>query len=200
MAVHGGSSTRGKDFGCRASRRDSRNLSTFRHAHCTPVDHFPFSGDHIMSTQYETTARGIAGCAETATRIAAVISSASDRLITLQTEAGGAAFADNAQALHAALSVAGGPAAMTVWPGLCQANVVRVLEVTRRWLEIMSGAETDIARLTGERFAVPGLGLPLVLGQFTKAMTEIHGAALAGMQEVLATVVVPVVASGAKKR
>lgn len=152
-----------------------------------------------MSTQYETAARGIADYADTASRITAIVSNASDRLIRLQAEAGGAAFAGNAQALHSALSVAGGPAAMTAWPGFCQANVVRMLEVTRRWIEIVSQAQTDMAGLAGERFAVSGAGMPLDLGQFTKAMIEGRDAALAAMREFLATAVVPVVAPGAKK-
>jgi phasin family protein len=153
-----------------------------------------------MSTHHEATATAISGYAETVSRVASIVSNASDRLIKLQTEAGGAAFSDNAQALHAALTVGGGPAALTAWPGLCQSNVVRVLEVTRRWIEIVSQAQNDMARLMGGRFPVTSLGIPLDLGQFTKSVIEGRDAALAGMQAFLATGGVPAVATAAKKR
>ena len=154
-----------------------------------------------MSSHHEKTVGGSPSFADTASRIAAIVSDSGDRLLKLQSEAGGAAFADNAQALKAALTVTGGPAAtMTAWPGLCQANVVRVLEVSRRWMEIMSQAQTEMAKLMGERFAVSGMGMPLDLGQFTKAMIEGRDAAMAGMQEFLATAGVPAIATGARKR
>ena len=153
-----------------------------------------------MSSHHEKTAGGTPSYADTASRIAAIVSNSSDRLLKLQSEAGGAAFTDNAQALHAALTVAGGPAAMAAWPGLCQTNVVRVLEVTRRWFEIVSQAQAEMAKLMGERFAAPGMGMPLDLGQFTKAMIEGRDAAMAGMQQFLATAGVPVVAPATEKR
>lgn len=151
-----------------------------------------------MSTHHDAIAP--AGYADTASRVATIVSNASDRLIKLQTEAGGAAFADNAQALHAALTMGGGPAVLTAWPGLCQTNVVRVLEVTRRWIEIVTHAQTEMARLVGARFAVAGVGMPLDLGQITKDMVERRDAALAGMHGFLGTAAAPAVALGAKKR
>ncbi|HSD59665.1 MAG TPA: TIGR01841 family phasin [Burkholderiales bacterium] len=154
-----------------------------------------------MSTHHETAARGVASYADMASRVAAIVSSSGDRLLKLQSEAGGAAFADNAQALHAALNATGGPAAsIAAWPGLCQANVVRVLEVSRRWMEIMSQAQAEMAKLMAERLAVSGIGMPLDLGQFTIAMVDGRDAAMAGIQEFLATAGVPVIATGAKKR
>lgn len=153
-----------------------------------------------MSTHHAATVPVIAGYADTASRVAAIASNASDRLIRLQVEAGGAAFADNAQALHAALTIAGGPAALTAWPGLCQANVVRVLEISRQWIEIVSHAQTDMARLMSGRSALFGIGIPLDLGQFTESMIEGRDAALTEMRNFLATTVAPVAASGAKKR
>ncbi len=154
-----------------------------------------------MSSHHEKTVGASPGYADMASRIAAIVSDSSNRLLKLQSEAGGAAFAQNAQALQAALNVAGGPAAMTAWPGLCQANVVRVLEVTRRWIEIVSRAQAEMAGLAGVRLPAAGVGMPLDLGQFTKAMLEGRDAAIAaGMQGFLATAGVPVIAPGAKNR
>jgi phasin family protein len=152
-----------------------------------------------MSSHHETTAGGSPSYADTASRIAAIVSDSSDRLLKLQSEAGGAAFTENAQALHSALNVAGGAAAITAWPGLCQANVVRVLEVTRRWIEIMSQTQTEIARHMGERFAASGMGMPHDLVQFTKAMIEGRDAAMGGMLQFLATAGVPIIPPGTKK-
>lgn len=125
-----------------------------------------------MSSHQEKTAGGGPGYADMASRIAAIVSDSSNQLLKLQSEAGGALFVHNAQALQAALNAGGGAATITAWPGLCQANVVRVLEVSRRWIEIVSQAQTEMAGLMGVRFPAFGVGMPLDLGQFTKAMIE----------------------------
>lgn len=152
-----------------------------------------------MSSHHEKTIGASPGYADMASRMAAIVSDSSSRLLKLQSEAGGAAFAQNAEALHAALNVSGGPAAMSAWPGLCQANVVRVLEVSRRWIEIVSQAQAEMSALLGVRFPA-GMGMPLDLAQFTKAMIEGRDAAIGAMQGFLATSVAPANAPGAKHR
>lgn len=141
-----------------------------------------------MTTQNEIADSGRANV-DAALRIANIIVQANERLFHLQSDATTAAFAQNSKVLRAALNVTDVGALLADWQSLYQANVAKVLEVTRGAFEIVSRTQAEVAQLVGERYAASNKGIPLNfvnLEQFTKAINEGRDAAMAGMQTILA--------------
>jgi phasin family protein len=126
---------------------------------------------------------------DAALRMAGIIAQANERLFHLQSNAATAAFAQNSKLFGAVLNVTDAGALLADWPRLFQANVAKVLEVTRSAFEIVSKTQAEVARLMGETYAASNMGVPvnlLNLDQFTKAINEGRDAAMAGMQSILA--------------
>ena len=141
-----------------------------------------------MSTRNEIADRSRTNI-DAALRMAGIIAQANERLFHLQSSAATAAFAQNSKLFGAVLNVTDAGALLADWPRLYQANVAKVLEVTRSAFEIVSKTQAEVAQLMGETYAASNMGLPvnlLNLDQFTKAINEGRDAAMAGMQSILA--------------
>jgi phasin family protein len=141
-----------------------------------------------MSTQNEIADSSRANV-DAALRIANIIAQANERLFHLQSNAVTAAFAQNAKVLGAVLNVTAAGALLAEWPNLYQANVSKLLEITRGAFEIVSETQAEVAQLMGERYAASSKGIPLNvlnLDQFAKAINEGRDAAMAGMQNIFA--------------
>ena len=129
---------------------------------------------------------------KTTLRIASVIAEANERLFTVQSEAAGAAFTENTKHLKALLNTRNtkdSGVLLAEWTSLYQANMRRMLEVTRTCFEIVPQTQAQIANLVGEPFASANKQTQQYLDQFTKAIGEGHGAATATAKEFLAKVV-----------
>jgi phasin family protein len=123
---------------------------------------------------------------ERALRIATIMAEANERLYKLQSEAANAAFTENAKHLKALLNIRDSSALIVEWAGRYQANMRRILEVTRACFEIVPHAQAEMAKLVGEPFAPYNEETQDYLDQFTTAVTEGRDAAAAVVNEVLA--------------
>src|ERR1700752_49544 len=92
----------------------------------------------------------------TALRIATVLAEANERLSKVQSDAANAAFEENSKHLKALLSTLNtkdSGALLAEWTNLYQANMRRVLDVTRSCFEIVPQTQAEIAKLVGVPFA-----------------------------------------------
>ena len=109
----------------------------------------------------------------TALRMAAIMAQASARLFKLQSEAANAAFEENSRHLTTLLSTLDAPdsaALLAEWSRLYQANVGRLLDVTRRCFDIVPRTPNELAKLISDPFASANKQTQLYLEQFTKAI------------------------------
>lgn len=123
---------------------------------------------------------------ETALRIATIMAEANERLFKLQSEAANAAFAENAKQLKALLSVKDSGTVVTEWAGRYQANMRRILEVTRTCFEIVPQTQAEMIKLVGEPFAPYNKETQQYLDQFATAITDGRDAAAVAVKNVLA--------------
>jgi phasin family protein len=126
---------------------------------------------------------------ETALRIATVMAEANERLFKLQSEAANLAFAENSKHLKALLNsrnTKDSGALLAEWTNLYQANMRRVLDVTRSCFEIVPRTQAEIAKLVGEPFASANEETQRYLDQFTKAISDGRDAATASVKNFLA--------------
>ena len=129
---------------------------------------------------------------KTTMRIASVIAEANERLFRVQSEAAGAAFTENTKHLKALLNTRNtkdSGVLLTEWTNLYQANMRRILEVTRSCFEIVPQTQAEIANLVGEPFASANKQTQQYLEQFTKAIGDGRDAATATAKEFLAKAV-----------
>ena len=136
---------------------------------------------------------------ETALRIATVMAEANERLFKVQSEAANAVFAENSKHLKALLNTLNtkdSGALLTEWSNLYQANMRKVLDVTRRCFEIVPQTQAEIAKLVGEPFASANKETQQYLDQFTKAISDGRDAAAASVKDFLAKAIAS--ASGAQ--
>jgi phasin family protein len=122
-------------------------------------------------------------------RIATVIAEANERLFKVQSEAANAAFAENSKHLKALLSplnTKDSGALLAEWTNLYQANMRRVLDVTRSCFEIVPQTQAEIAKLVGEPFASANKQTQQYLDQFTKAISDGRDAATASVKDFIA--------------
>jgi phasin family protein len=126
---------------------------------------------------------------ETALRIATVMAEANERLFKVQSGAANEAFAENSKHLKAllnSLNTKDSGALLAEWTNLYQANMRRVLDVTRSSFEIVPQTQAEIAKLVGEPFASVNKETQKYLDQFTKAINEGRDAATASVKNFLA--------------
>lgn len=123
---------------------------------------------------------------ETALRIATIMAEANEHLFKLQSEAANAAFTENAKHLKALLNVRDYDALVAEWAGRYQANVRRILELTRTCFEIVPKTQAEMAKLVGEPFAPYNKETQQYLDEFTTAITDRRDAAAAAVKDVLA--------------
>jgi phasin family protein len=124
---------------------------------------------------------------DTASRIAAVITEATERLVKLQTEAAHAAFAENARNFQALLNKTDFTAALAEWPSLYQANVQRISEITRSCFEIVSQTQAKVSQLTAQHFGAYGEAARQNLDEITNVVSEEVDTAVAGVKNLVAT-------------
>jgi len=129
---------------------------------------------------------------KTTLRIASIMAEANERLFKLQSEAANAAFTENTKHLKALLNTLNtkdSSVLLAEWTNLYQANMRRILEVTRSCFEIVPQTQAEIANLVGEPFASANKQTQQYLEQFTKAIGDGRDAATATAKEFLAKAV-----------
>lgn len=126
----------------------------------------------------------IALSTDTAFRFVTIITDANKRLVQLQTDAMTLAFAETSKNLKGLMNPGDSAALLAEWPRFYQANVQRIMEVTRNWVGIMSQTQAEMAQLMAT-LAPGSKGMQQYLDQFTKAMNDGRDAALAGVKDVL---------------
>jgi phasin family protein len=136
------------------------------------------------STQHAPEARQVNF--ETALRIATIMAEANEHLFRLQSEAANAAFAENAKHLKSLLNTKDSSALVVEWAGRYQANMRRILEVTRTCFEIVPHTQAEMAKLVGAAFAPYNKETEQYLEEFTTAISEGRDAATAAVKDVLA--------------
>ena len=144
---------------------------------------------HNQYSPTQKTGDGRQANLETALRIATVMAEANERLFKLQSEAANAAFAENSRHLKALLNTLNtkdSGALLAEWTNLYQANMRRVLDVTRSCFEIVPQTQAEIAKLVGEPFASANKETQQYLDQFTKAIGDGRDAAAASVKDLLA--------------
>jgi len=129
---------------------------------------------------------------KTTLRIASVMAEANERLFRLQSEAANAAFTENTKHLKALLSTQNtkdSGVLLAEWTSLYQANMRRILDVTRSCFEIVPQTQAEIANLVGEPFASANKQTQQYLDKFTKAIGDGRDAATATAKAFLAKAV-----------
>ena len=129
---------------------------------------------------------------ETALRIATVMAEANERLFKVQSEAANAAFTENTKHLKGLLSTLNtkdSGVLLAEWTNLYQANMRRILDVTRSCFEIVPQTQAEIANLVGEPFASANKQTQQYLDQFAKAIGDGRDAATATVKDFLAKAV-----------
>jgi hypothetical protein len=163
---------------------------------------------HIMSNHNQHSPTKQTGDArqanwETALRIATVMAESNERLFKIQSEAANAAFAENSKHRRALLDTANtkdSGALLAEWTGLYQANMRRVLDVTRSSFEIVPHTQAEIAKLVGEPFASANKETQKYLDQFTKAISDGRDSATASVKDFLAKAIASANASKSSKK
>jgi phasin family protein len=140
---------------------------------------------------------------KTTLRIASVMAEANERLFRIQSEAANAAFTENTKHLKALLNTLNtrdSSVLLAEWTDLYQANMRRILEVTRSCFEIVPQTQAEIANLVGEPFASANKQTQQYLEQFTKAIGDGRNAATATAKAFLANAVVSASANQPAKK
>lgn len=105
----------------------------------------------------------------TASRIAAVMTEATERLIRLQTEAAQAMFAETSRSFQTLLNQSDPAAA----PSLYQANAQRMSEVSRRSIEIVWQTQAAVTQLMAQHFGAYGEATRQNLEEITETVTNL---------------------------
>jgi Phasin protein len=129
---------------------------------------------------------------KTTLRIASVMAEANERLFRVQSEAANAAFTENTKHLKALLNTLNtkdSSVLLAEWTNLYQANMRRILEVTRSCFEIVPQTQAQIADLVGEPFASANKQTQQYVDQFTNAIGNGSDAATATAKAFLAKAV-----------
>jgi phasin family protein len=119
-------------------------------------------------------------------RMAIVMAEANERLFKLQSDAANAAFAENAKYLKSLLTTKDSGALLADWATLYQANVRRVLEVSRIGFEIVPQTQAKMADLMGEPFSKYTKETQQYLEQYVKAIADGRDSAATAVKRFLA--------------
>lgn len=121
-----------------------------------------------------------------ALRIATIMAEANERLFKLQSEAVAAAFEEHTKQLKALQTNKGSGPLLAEWAGRYQANVRRILEVTRASFEIVPHTQAEMANLVGEPFTPYNKQMQEYIDHFAAAITDGRDAAAVAVENVLA--------------
>ena len=140
-------------------------------------------------TQHLPSANTVAGRdanVEKTLRMAIVMAEANERLFKLQCDAANAAFSENAKQLKSLLATKDSGSLLTEWAGLYQANMRRVLDVSRIGFEIVPETQAKIAAVMGEPFNTYAKATQKYLDQYVKAIADGRDTAAAKVKQFLA--------------
>jgi len=140
-------------------------------------------------TQHLPNANTVAGRdanIEKTLRMAIVLAEANERLFKLQSDAANAAFAENAKHLKSLLATEDSGSLLTEWAGLYQANMRRVLDVSRIGFDIVPETQAKMAAVMGEPFNTYTKETQQYLDQHVKAIQDGRDTAAAAVKQFLA--------------
>lgn len=124
---------------------------------------------------------------DTASRITAVMSEATERLVKLQAEAADVAFAENSRNWQSLLNKTDSAAALEEWPRLYEANARRISQVTRSCFEIVSQTRATVTQLMAELSGAYNEAARQNLDEITNVVSEEVDTAVAGVKDLVAT-------------
>jgi phasin family protein len=118
--------------------------------------------------------------------MAIVMADANERLFKLQSDAANAAFAENAKHLKSLLATKDSATLLTEWADLYQANMRRILDVSRVGFEIVPETQAKMAAVMGEPFNTYTKETQKSLDQYVKAIAEGRDTAASKVKQFLA--------------
>jgi phasin family protein len=121
-----------------------------------------------------------------ALRMAIVMAEANERLFKLQSDAANTAFAENAKYLKSMLTTKDSNSLLAECAALYQANVSRVLDVSRIGFEIVPETQAKMADLMGEPFNKYTKETQQCLEQYVKAIADGRDTAATAVKQFLA--------------
>ena len=133
-------------------------------------------------------------------RMAVIMAEANERLFKLQSDAANAAFAENAKHLKSLLATKDSGSLLTEWAGLYQANMRRVLDVSRIGFEIVPETQAKMAAVMGEPFNTYTKETQKYLDQYVKAIADGRDTAAAKVKQFLAQTMASVSGQQAPKK
>ena len=136
---------------------------------------------------------------EAGLRIATIMAEANERLFKVQSEAATAALADNSKHLKVLLNTMDPASALTEWVAFYQANIRRVLDVTRTCFEILPQTQAELAKLAGGLTSY-SKETQQYLDQLTKTMSDGRDAATSQMKDFLSKAIESASTSPAAKK
>ncbi len=146
-------------------------------------------------TQHVTNSNTVAGRdvnVDKALRMAVVMAEANARLFKLQSDAANAAFSENSKHLKSLLTSKDSSSLLADWAGLYQANMRRILDVSRIGFEIVPETQAKMADLMGEPFSTYTKETQQYLEQYVKAIADGRDTAAAAVKQFLAKTIASV--------
>ncbi len=146
-------------------------------------------------TQHLPSANTVAGRdanVEKTLRMAVIMAEANERLFKLQSDAANAAFAENAKHLKSLLATKDSGSLLTEWASLYQANMRRVLEVSRVGFEIVPETQAKMAAVMGEPFNTYTKETQKYIDQYVKAIADGRDTAAAQVKQFVAQTIASV--------
>ena len=141
---------------------------------------------HTQHLPGANTVTGLDANVEKTLRMAIVMAEANERLFKLQSDAANAASSENAKQLKSLLATKDSGSLLTEWAGLYQANMRRVLDVSRIGFEIVPETQAKIAAVMGEPFNTYTKATQKYLDQYVKAIADGRDTAAAKVKQFLA--------------
>ena len=127
-----------------------------------------------------------------AIRMAVVMAEANERLFKLQSDAANAAFAEHAKYLKSLLTTKDSSTLLAESAVLYQANVRRLLEVSRIGFETVPQTQAKMADLMGEPFGAYTKETQQYLEQYVKAIADGRDSAATAVKQFLAKTIASV--------
>jgi len=141
---------------------------------------------HTQHLPNANAASGRDASVEKTLQMAIIMAEANVRLFKLQSDAANAAFAENAKHLKSLLATKDSGSLLTEWASLYQANMRRVLEVSRVGFEIVPETQAKMAAVMGEPFNTYTKETQKYLDQYVKAIADGRDMAAAQVKQFVA--------------
>jgi phasin family protein len=141
---------------------------------------------HTQQVPNANTVAGLDANVEKTLRMAVVMAEATQRLFKLQSDAANAAFAENARHLNSLLTTKDSSSLLTEWASLYQANMRRILDVSRIGFEIVPETQAKMAAVMGEPFNTYTKETQKYLDQYVKTIADGRDTAADAVKQFLA--------------